>query len=137
MESGSWYINVEIILKLQHTVTSISIIIFYHNILFSYIFLTRHPPPVTCHPLPLTRHPSPVTHYPSPATHHPLPVTCHPLPVTCHPSSATRHLPPAEKSCRTTVTRVRLATNMQSDRSEFIFRPVPCKRMERNVWRLI
>ena len=55
------------------------LIIFYYNILFSYIFLTRHPPPVT-------RYPSPATRYPPPATRHPPP--------------AIRHLPPAEKSCR-------------------------------------
>ena len=30
-----------------------------------------------------------------------------------------------------------LATATKSDRSEFIFRPVPCKRMKRNVWRPI
>ena len=35
------------------------------------------------------------------------------------------------------VTRVGPATNTQSGRSEFIFRPVPCKRMKRNVWRPI
>ena len=29
------------------------------------------------------------------------------------------------------------ATETKSDRSQFIFRPVPCKRMKRNVWRLI
>ena len=37
----------------------------------------------------------------------------------------------------TKVTRVRSATEMKSDRSEFIFRSVPCKRMKRNVWRPI
>ena len=37
----------------------------------------------------------------------------------------------------TKVTRVGSATDTQSGRSEFIFRPVPCKRMKRNVWRPI
>ena len=37
----------------------------------------------------------------------------------------------------TKVTRVRSATEMKSDRSEFTFRSVPCKRMKRNVWRPI
>ena len=35
------------------------------------------------------------------------------------------------------VTRVGSETEMKSDRSEFIFRSVPCKRMKRNVWRPI
>ena len=48
------YINVEIILK--YTVISISIMIFFYNILFPYIFLTRHPSPATPHPLPVTSH---------------------------------------------------------------------------------
>ena len=33
----------------------------------------------------------------------------------------------------TIVTRVGSATDTKSDRSEFVFRPVPCKRMKRNV----
>ena len=37
----------------------------------------------------------------------------------------------------TKVTRVGSATETKSDRSEFIIRPVPCKRMKRNVWRPI
>ena len=37
----------------------------------------------------------------------------------------------------TKVTRVGAATERKSDRSEFIFRPVPCKPMKRNVWRSI
>ena len=37
----------------------------------------------------------------------------------------------------TKVTPVGSATKTMSDRSEFIFRPVPCKRMKRNVWRPI
>ena len=32
------------------------------------------------------------------------------------------------------VTRVGSATDTKSGRSEFIFKPVPCKRMKRNVW---
>ena len=35
------------------------------------------------------------------------------------------------------VTRVGSATDTKSGRSEFIFKPVPCKRMKRNVWRPI
>ena len=35
------------------------------------------------------------------------------------------------------VTRVGSATEMESDQTEFILRPVPCKRMKRNVWRPI
>ena len=35
------------------------------------------------------------------------------------------------------VTRVRSATDTKSGRSEFTFRPVPCKRVKRNVWRPI
>lgn len=35
------------------------------------------------------------------------------------------------------VTHVGSATETMSVRSEFIFRPVPCKRMKRNVWRPI
>ena len=37
----------------------------------------------------------------------------------------------------TKVTRVGSTTETMWDRSEFIFRPVPCKRMKRNVWRPI
>ena len=37
----------------------------------------------------------------------------------------------------TKVTRVGSATEMKSDRSEFIFRPIQCKHMKRNVWRPI
>ena len=37
----------------------------------------------------------------------------------------------------TKVTRVGSATDTKSGWSEFIFRPVPCKRMKRNVWRPI
>ena len=37
----------------------------------------------------------------------------------------------------TKITRVGSATDTKSDRSKFTFRPVPCKRMKRNVWRLI
>ena len=37
----------------------------------------------------------------------------------------------------TKITRVGSATDTRSDRSEFVFRPVPCKRMKRNVWRAI
>ena len=37
----------------------------------------------------------------------------------------------------TKITRVRSATDTNSDRSEFVFRPVPSKRMKRNVWRAI
>ena len=37
----------------------------------------------------------------------------------------------------TKITHVGSATDTKSDRSEFIFRPVPCKRMKRNVWRAI
>ena len=37
----------------------------------------------------------------------------------------------------TKITRVGSATDTKSDRSEFVFRPVPCKRMKRNVWRAI
>ena len=37
----------------------------------------------------------------------------------------------------TKITRVGSATDPKSDRSEFVFRPVPCKRMKRNVWRAI
>ena len=33
----------------------------------------------------------------------------------------------------TKITRVGSATDTRSDRSEFVFRPVPCKRMKRNV----
>lgn len=35
----------------------------------------------------------------------------------------------------TKVTRVGSATHTKSDWSEFIFRPVPCECMKRNVWR--
>ena len=35
----------------------------------------------------------------------------------------------------TKVTRVGSATETKSNRSEFIFRPVPFERMKRNVWR--
>ena len=38
---------------------------------------------------------------------------------------------------QTKVTCVGSATEMKSDRSKFIFRPFPCKRMKRNVWRPI
>ena len=34
----------------------------------------------------------------------------------------------------TKITRVGSATDTRSDRSEFVFRPVPCKRMKRNVY---
>ena len=34
----------------------------------------------------------------------------------------------------TKITRVGSATDTESDRSEFVFRPVPCKRMKRNVY---
>ena len=34
----------------------------------------------------------------------------------------------------TKITRVGSATDTKSDRSEFVFRPVPCKRMKRNVY---
>ena len=44
---------------------------------------------------------------------------------------------PVQSQTGTKVTRVGSATDMQSGRSEFIFRPVPCKRMKRNVWRPI
>ena len=37
----------------------------------------------------------------------------------------------------TKITRVGSATDTKSDRSEFVFRPVPCKHMKRNVWRAI
>ena len=37
----------------------------------------------------------------------------------------------------TKVTRVGSATDTKSDWSEFIFRPVPCECMKRNVWRAI
>ena len=37
----------------------------------------------------------------------------------------------------TKVIRVGSATDTKSGRSEFTFKPVPCKRMKRNVWRLI
>ena len=37
----------------------------------------------------------------------------------------------------TKITCVGSATRTKSDRSEFVFRPVPCKRMKRNVWRAI
>ena len=37
----------------------------------------------------------------------------------------------------TKITRVGSATDTKSDRSEFVFRPVPCKCMKRNVWRAI
>ena len=37
----------------------------------------------------------------------------------------------------TKITRVGSATDTKSDRSKFIFSPVPCKRVKRNVWRLI
>ena len=38
----------------------------------------------------------------------------------------------------TKISRVRSATDTKSDRSEFVFRPIPCKpRMKRNVWRAI
>ena len=40
-------------------------------------------------------------------------------------------------SDRYEVTRVGSATDMKSNRSEFIFRPVPCKRMKRSAWRPI
>ena len=38
--------------------------------------------------------------------------------------------------CRTCtkITRVGSATDTKSDRSEFVFRPVPCNRMKRNVY---
>ena len=35
------------------------------------------------------------------------------------------------------IPRVLSATDTKSDRSEFVFRPVQCKRMKRNVWRAI
>ena len=35
----------------------------------------------------------------------------------------------------TKVTCVGSATEMKSDRSEFIFTAVPCKRIKRNVWK--
>ena len=35
----------------------------------------------------------------------------------------------------TQITCVGSATDTKSDRSEFVFRPVPCKHMKRNVWR--
>ena len=34
----------------------------------------------------------------------------------------------------TKITRVGSATDTRSDRSEFVFRPIPCKRMKRNVY---
>ena len=37
----------------------------------------------------------------------------------------------------TKITRVGSATDTKSDRSKFILRLVPCKRIKRNVWRLI
>ena len=37
----------------------------------------------------------------------------------------------------TKIPRVGSATDTTSDRSEFVFRPVPCKRMKRNGWREI
>ena len=37
----------------------------------------------------------------------------------------------------TKITRVGLTTDTKSDRSEFVFRPVPCKSMKRNLWRTI
>ena len=37
----------------------------------------------------------------------------------------------------TKITRVGSATDTKSDWSEFIFRPVPCECMKRNVWRAI
>ena len=37
----------------------------------------------------------------------------------------------------TKVTGVGSATDTKSDRSEFIFRRVPCKRLKRNVWKAI
>ena len=37
----------------------------------------------------------------------------------------------------TKVTRVRSATDTKSGLSKFTFRPVPCKRVKRNVWRPI
>ena len=43
------------------------------------------------------------------------------------------HIGTVQSQIRTKVTHVGLATNMKSEWSEFIFRPVPCKHMERNV----
>ena len=43
----------------------------------------------------------------------------------------------ARSQTGTKVTRVGSATEMKSDRSEFIFRPIQCKHMKRNVWRPI
>ena len=37
----------------------------------------------------------------------------------------------------TKITHVGSVTEIKSDWSEFIFRPVPCKCMKRNVWRPI
>ena len=43
------------------------------------------------------------------------------------------HIGTVQSQIRTKVTHVGLATNMKSEWSEFIFGPVPCKHMERNV----
>ena len=65
-----------------------------------------------------------------------------PYEETCYYGPGLRHLFPfyvrtVQSQIRTKVTHVGLATNMKSEWSEFIFRPVPCKHMERNVWRPI
>ena len=43
------------------------------------------------------------------------------------------YLRTVQSQTRMTATRVGLVTDMKSDRSEFIFKPVPCKHMERNL----
>ena len=48
------------------------------------------------------------------------------------------YMRPVQSRTGTKITRVGSATNTKSDRSEFVFRPIPGKpRMKRNVWRAI
>ena len=48
-----------------------------------------------------------------------------------------RRLRTVQSQTGTKITRVGSATDTKSDRSEFVFRSVPCKRIKRNVWRAI
>ena len=47
------------------------------------------------------------------------------------------YMRPVQSRTGTKITRVGSATDTKSDRSEFVFSPVPCKHMKRNVWRAI
>ena len=48
------------------------------------------------------------------------------------------YMRPVQSRTGTKITRVGSATDRKSDRSEFVFRPIPGKpRMKRNVWRAI